>query len=203
MQFDQAAVIGVFGANGAGKSTLMDLIAGKVDPTSGRVQVKGHGLGSIRRDERNRLVRHHAQPHLAQPQTGRLAAMRLWPRDWISIAREAVRDLVRRKAPVGDPQVFVYDEPPLEPPYGALLFDRFVHLRDKGNLVFFSAHPHTHWHLKAIRDVCDRYVFIEHGRPSFLNSFEEFMSHPGVADYLRPLKIARDAQGVGQTFQSN
>ena len=164
MQFDRAEVIGVFGSNGAGKSTLMDLIAGKVDPTAGQVQVKGHRLNSIRREERKRLVRHHSQPHLAVPQAGRFQAMVLNPRDWFLIARELMQDLVRRKAPVGTPQVFVYDEPPLEQPYGGLLFDHFVKLRDQGNLVFFSAHPAEPWHLREIQSVCDRYVFLEGGR---------------------------------------
>ena len=194
MRFDRAEVIGVFGTNGAGKSTLMDLIAGKVDPTAGQVQVRGHALNSIRREDRKHLVRHHSQPHLAVPQAGRFRAMVLSPRDWFVAARETLRDLVRRKAPSGGPQVFVYDEPPLEQPYGGLLFNRFVNLRDQGNLVFFSAHPYEPWHLDAIQDTCDRYVFLAGGRPTLMESFEEFMSHPNVIDYFSGLKFMRDAK---------
>lgn len=194
MRFDRAEVIGVFGANGAGKSTLMDLIAGRVDPSAGQVQVRGLALDSIRREDRRNLVRHHAQAHLAAPQTGRLQAMVLSPRDWLVATRETVRNLLRKKAPGGDPQVFVFDEPPLEQPYGGLLFNRFVQLRDQGNLVFFSAHPYEPWHLKAIQDICDRYVFLEGGRPTLLNSFEEFMAHPSVVDYFSGLDFVRRAR---------
>jgi ABC-type multidrug transport system ATPase subunit len=185
----QPAVIGVFGPNGAGKSTLMSLIAGKADPSTGQVLVRGLPLGGIRRQQRARLVRYHAQPHMAQAQAGWSGvAMALRPRDWYLDARELWRDFWRGSAPPGGPHIHLFDEPPLEPPYGGLLFDRFAQLRKQGHLVMFSTHPSEPWHLKLIKGVCDAYVFVQDGELRFIDSFEQFMADPDVADYLGALR---------------
>lgn len=189
LAFEKAEVIGVFGPNGAGKSTLMDLMAGRIDPTDGHVKVRGHALRTIRRDERRRLVHHRCQPRLAAPQVGRFEPLVLRPRDLYLSAREALLDLTRRPAPEGVPQVHIFDEPPLEQPYGGLVFQRFDRLRSEGGLVLFSAHPSEPWHLQRIREVCDRYLFVQEGRLTLMNGFDEFMAHADVVDYLSALKF--------------
>lgn len=195
LAFERAEVVGVFGSTGSGKSTLMDLMAGRVDPTDGQARVRGHDLRTIRREQRRRLVHHRAQPRLAAPQAGRAQALALRPRDLYHSAREAVLDLVRGPAPEGGPHVHIFDEPPLEQPYGGLFFERFRRLRSEGALVLFSAHPFEPWHLQRIREVCDRYLFVQEGRLTLLDSFQEFMGHPDVADYMSGLKFlqAEDA----------
>jgi ABC-2 type transport system ATP-binding protein len=187
--FEKAEVIGVFGPNGSGKSTLMDLMAGRIDPTEGQVKVRGHGLRTIRREQRRQLVRHLCQPRLAAPQVGGLQPLVLKPRDLYLSARESLLDLLRGPAPQGGPQVHVFDEPPLEQPYGGLFFERFRRLRSEGALVLFSAHPFEPWHLARIEEVCDRYLFIQDGSLTLLNGFHQFMAHPEVIDYMSGLKF--------------
>lgn len=187
--FESAEIIGVFGPNGAGKSTLMDLMAGRIDPTHGQVEVRGHALRTIRRDQRRKLVHHRCQPRLAASQVGRFGPLVLRPRDLYLSAREALLDLTRHPAPEGNPQVHLFDEPPLEQPYGGLVFQRFDRLRSEGGLVLFSVHPSEPWHLQRIREVCDRYLFVQEGRLTLMNGFDEFRGHPDVVDYLSALKF--------------
>lgn len=187
-EFSRPQVIGLFGANGAGKSTLMQLIAGELDPTSGGVQVHGHDIRGIRRHERQRLVRYHPQPQMDKAQKGRVAAIALHPVAWFRSLREVFNDMLRRRPPAGGPHVYLYDEPPLAPPYGGLLFDRFASRRQEGHLVIFATHPEKAWHLNLIRGVCDRYVFMLDGQPRFFDTFEDFMADADVADYLAAMK---------------
>ena len=44
LQIDPGEIVGLIGHNGAGKSTTLKMIAGLVEPTSGRVQVMGHDM---------------------------------------------------------------------------------------------------------------------------------------------------------------
>lgn len=56
--------------------------------------------------------------------------------------------------------------------------------------MLFSAHPFEPWHLASIRDVCDRYLFVHNGRLSVMHSYDEFMRHPDVVDYMSALAFA-------------
>src|SRR5689334_397411 len=44
LQIAAGEIIGLIGHNGAGKSTTLKMIAGLIEPTSGRVQVMGHDM---------------------------------------------------------------------------------------------------------------------------------------------------------------
>ena len=46
LQVPQGGVYGFLGPNGAGKSTTMKLLLGLVKPTSGRMSVLGHPVGT-------------------------------------------------------------------------------------------------------------------------------------------------------------
>ena len=197
LAFEKAEVVGVFGSTGSGKSTLMDLMSGRAEPTAGQAWVRGHDLRTIRREQRRRLVHHRSQPRLATPQAGRAEGLVLRPRELYRSAREALLDLMRDPAPEGGPHVHIFDEPPLEQPYGGLFFERFDRLRSEGALVLVSAHPYEPWHLELIREVCDRYVFVQEGHLTLLNTFDDFMAHPDVADYMSGLKfVLNEAEGL-------
>src|SRR5215216_6517568 len=44
VDIDPGEIVGLIGHNGAGKSTTLKMIAGLVEPTSGRVEVMGHDM---------------------------------------------------------------------------------------------------------------------------------------------------------------
>lgn len=201
LALERAQVVGVFGSNGSGKSTLMDLIAGRVTPNAGLIKVHGHALHAIRRDQRRRLVHHLCQPHLAAALPGEARAWTLNPTHLFVSAREAWLDRKRNEAPGGGPQVYIFDEPPLEPPYGGLFFERFRTLRSQGCLVLFSTHPSEPWHLQSVRDVCDSYLFMQDGSALVFGSYETFMGHPEVIDYMSALAFVRDG-GEGKSRAS-
>ncbi len=46
LEVAEGACIGLVGHNGSGKSTLLQLIAGRLRPSSGRIEVDGHDLGT-------------------------------------------------------------------------------------------------------------------------------------------------------------
>jgi ABC-type multidrug transport system ATPase subunit len=193
--FDRPEVVAVFGPNGAGKSTLLDLMAGRVDPQQGRVQVHGHALQRVRRRERRLLVHHLRQPRMATRQADRFEAMALNPVDWVRAGREMLLDAFRGAAPAGGPRVYLFDEPPLEPPYGGLFIERYRQLRAQGHLVLFTAHPGSVAHLQLIGEVCDRCLFVDGGRAQVFDSYAAFLREPFMRDYLRPLNLGEPAVG--------
>jgi len=54
-ELEAGGVLAITGASGSGKSTLLGLLAGLDRPSSGRVVLDGHDLGSLSEDQRARL----------------------------------------------------------------------------------------------------------------------------------------------------
>jgi ABC-type branched-subunit amino acid transport system ATPase component len=52
LEIERGTVTGIIGPNGAGKSTLFNVLAGILEPDSGRVSLKGRSLLGLRPDQR-------------------------------------------------------------------------------------------------------------------------------------------------------
>lgn len=108
-QIDRGDQVAVVGPNGAGKSTLMKLIAGIIDPDSGKVEVYGHGpddhicIGFV--PQRNQIDFSFPVTVEEVVMMGRVGRIGLfhWPkrRDWSivhdSLDRVNATDLARRQ----------------------------------------------------------------------------------------------------------
>jgi len=178
-------VVGLLGANGAGKTTTLHILLGLILPTAGRVELFGQqpranakaalrrvgfaspealmdwrltvaenlriyaGLYGVARDAAAAMIERFELEPLAHQAFGEL-----------SLGQQTRAGLAR--ALLHDPDLLVLDEPTasLDPDIadktrGLLLQVR----RERGLAILYSSHNMT-----EVEDVCDRVVFVHHGR---------------------------------------
>jgi ABC-type multidrug transport system ATPase subunit len=165
---DQPSIIGVVGPNGAGKTTLFEMMTGSNAPSSGRVYVAGTDIHRVKYRERDRLAIHYHQSY----QVRRF--------------RKLVPSVLLEKSPTSAPMVHLFDEPQfnLQDGYIGFMLDFFRRLRGEGRVVFLCLHPTERYHLEILREVCERFVFVERGRISLHPNFAALEADATVAAYM-------------------
>lgn len=170
-EIGEAAVVGVMGPNGSGKTTLFELITGSNQPTGGTVRCLGKNIHDVRYRERDRLAIHYHQSY-------------------------QVRRFARRKPaflmqPAGSdyPIVHLFDEPQFntQDGYIGFMLDFFKRLRRDGRLVFVCVHPNEPFHLEIMRDICERFIFVNAGNLTRADDFDALTAQPAVREYLGKL----------------
>ena len=166
---DAPTTIGMLGANGSGKTTLFELITGSNFPNAGRVLVGGQNIHRVRYRERGRLAVHYHQSYQVR-----------------KIKRTAPSFLLER-ASRESPLVHLFDEPQfnLQDGYIGFMLDFFRRLRGEGRAVFVCLHPNESYHLDILREVCERFIYVERGRISLHAGWNELAADARVAGYLR------------------
>ncbi len=168
---EEPAIVGMMGPNGSGKTTLFELITGSNRPTAGRVYSCGTNIHEVKYRERDRLAIHYHQSY-------------------------QVRHFKRTKPsflmkPAGSdyPVIHLFDEPQFntQDGYIGFMLDFFRKLRAEGRLVFLCVHPNEPFHLDILREICERYIFVQKGRLSHAPDFETLISQDAVRDYLGDL----------------
>jgi ABC-type branched-subunit amino acid transport system ATPase component len=168
---EEPAIVGMMGPNGSGKTTLFELITGSNAPTAGRVMCAGQDIHDVRSNERDRVAIHYHQSY-------------------------QVRHFQRRKPnflmqPAGSdyPMIHLFDEPQFntQDGYIGFMLDFFRKLRSEGRLVFLCVHPNEPFHLDILREVCERYIFVNQGRLSEAPSFDALLNDSAVVTYLGAL----------------
>jgi ABC-type branched-subunit amino acid transport system ATPase component len=161
----------MMGPNGSGKTTLFELITGSNLPTAGRVVCAGQDIHDVRSTERDRLAIHYHQSY-------------------------QVRHFHRRKPnfllqPAGSdyPMLHLFDEPQFntQDGYIGFMLDFFRKLRSEGRLVFLCVHPNEPFHLEIMREVCERYIFVNQGQLSMAPNLDSLLSDNVVLSYLGAL----------------
>ena len=174
------AIVGVMGANGAGKTTLFELITGSNRPSAGRVLVAGQDIHQVRYRERGRLALHYHQSY-------------------------QVRSFQRRKpafllehAASEQAQVHLFDEPQFntQDGYIGFMLDFFRSLKADGKLVFVCLHPNEPFHIELMREICERFVFVQNGRLTHAGSLDEMAANAPFRDYLGKLAPLAGALAV-------
>jgi len=200
-------LFGFLGPNGAGKTTTMRMIAGILQPTSGRVEIGGADLAVDPISAKNRLGFIPDRPFVYDKLTGaeflRFVAA-LYGQDGESVERrmDELLDLfeltpwkdelvesyshgMRQKliissALVHRPDVIVVDEPMvgLDPKGQKFLKDLFRSFVDRGGTVLMSTHT-----LEVAEQMCDRIAIIYEGRILASGTMTEIRAaHPTAGD---------------------
>jgi ABC-2 type transport system ATP-binding protein len=166
--FAEPAIVGMMGANGAGKTTLFELMTGSRTPTSGRVRCLGQDVNTVKRRERDRLAVHYHQSYQVRRVT------RTKP------------DALLAAAVSRTPVVHLFDEPQFstQDGYIGFMIEFFRRLRRDGRLVFVCLHPTETYHLDILRELCERFVFVDGGRAWEIPDFPSLLADPRVRAYL-------------------
>lgn len=167
-RFDRPEIVGIMGPNGAGKTTLFEMIAGSNAPSTGRVLVGGQDIQRVRYGERDRLAIHYHQSYQVRRFRKTRPALLLEP------------------SASAYPLVHLFDEPQFntQDGYIGFMLDFFRRLRGEGRLVFVCLHPTAAFHLDILREICERFLFVDGGMVAAYPSFETIMAEPRVRTYL-------------------
>jgi ABC-2 type transport system ATP-binding protein len=180
-------IYGFLGPNGAGKTTTIKMIAGTLQPTSGRVVIDGHDM-AVEPEEAKRVVGFIPdRPFLYEKLTGmeflqfmaglygvnsnrfRQRAETLlelfelidWRNELVESYSHGMKQrLIMSAALIHRPRVLVVDEPMvgLDPRGARLVRNIFRRLKEEGVAVFVSTHT-----LPIAAELCDRIGIILHG----------------------------------------
>ena len=165
---DEPAIVGVMGPNGSGKTTLFELITGSNLPTTGRVRVDGQDIHRVRYRDRDRLALHYHQSYQ------------------VRAFRRTRPAFLLERAQSDSPRVHLFDEPQfnIQDGYIGFMLDFFRALRRRGRLVFLCLHPHEPFQVEILREMCERFIFVERGRLTHAPDFASLRANPAVAAYL-------------------
>ena len=170
----KSKVVGMMGPNGSGKTTLFELITGSNRPSAGEVICHGKNIHNVKYRQRDRLAIHYHQSY-------------------------QVRHFARRKpsllmdeAGADYPMIHLFDEPQFntQDGYIGFMLDFFAQLRAEGRLVFVCLHPSEPFHLEIMREICEAYIFVRHGRIAHAPNYQALLEVDGVRDYLGELATA-------------
>jgi ABC-type multidrug transport system ATPase subunit len=165
---EKPEIVGVMGPNGSGKTTLFELITGSNTPSAGRVLVAGQDIHRVKARSRDRLAIHYHQSY----QVRRF--------------RKLKPDFLLETAKSAYPMVHLFDEPQFntQDGYIGFMLDFFRRLRSEDRVVFLCLHPTERYHLEILREVCERFVFVEKGRISLHPNFAALEADARVSAYL-------------------
>ncbi len=172
-EINQGEIFGVFGKNGSGKTTLLKILAGIIEPTSGKIEITGWN------NVRNLFVGH--EPNLYKYLSVK-ENLELWARLWgKKISENDIKKALeffeierflnhkifelsqgtRRKVSFSkflliEPQIFIVDEPfsNIDDKGKEKLVELFLKAKSEGKTVIFSS-PDTNTYLKP-----DRFIIL-------------------------------------------
>lgn len=173
-EVSKPCVVGVMGPNGSGKTTLFELITGSNLPSAGRVLINGQDIHEVRTKERDRMAVHYHQSYQVRS------------------FQKNKPDFMLAHADSASPMVHLFDEPQFntQDGYIGFMLDFFSKLRNNGKLVFLCLHPNEPYHIDILRQVCERFIFVQKGVVSEAPDFDTLAREEKVRAYLGALAPA-------------
>lgn len=202
-------IMAFLGPNGAGKTTTLRMVGGLLEPTGGRIEVKGHDLARSPIEVKRIMGFIPDRPYLYEKLTAReflvffgglygvppdrassrgKELLRLFDlTDWSdelieSFSHGMKQRLVMASALLHEPEVLVIDEPMvgLDPRGARMLKNLFRGLRDRGVTILLSTHT-----LSVAEEICDRVAIIHKGRLVSVGTVEDLrvLSHRHEAGF--------------------
>jgi ABC-2 type transport system ATP-binding protein len=202
-------IMAFLGPNGAGKTTTLRMIGGLLEPTGGRIEVKGHDLARSPIEVKRIMGFIPDRPYLYEKLTAReflvfsgglygvppdrassrgkellhLFGLTDWSDELIeSFSHGMKQRLVMASALLHEPEVLVIDEPMvgLDPRGTRMLKNLFRGLRDRGVTILLSTHT-----LSVAEEICDRVAIIHKGRLVSVGTVEDLrvLSHKHEAGF--------------------
>jgi ABC-type ATPase involved in cell division len=174
--FEAPEIVGMMGPNGSGKTTLLEIVAGSNVPDQGQILCGGQDIHRVKYRERDRLAIHYHQSYQVRSFKRTRPSFMLEP---------ALPDY---------PMVHLFDEPQFntQDGYIGFMLNFFRRLRREGRLVFVCLHPKEQFHIDIMREICERYIFVNGGAVTMAPDFKTFVQHEPVRAYLGRLLTASD-----------
>jgi ABC-2 type transport system ATP-binding protein len=214
LQVPSGVIFGFIGPNGAGKTTTLRMMAGVLQPTSGRILIGGRDLAREPEAAKRMVGYVPDRPYIYDKLSGReflelvaalyeLGSETAWPArlaallelfglaEWgdelvESYSHGMKQRLVMCAALLPRPRALVVDEPMvgLDPQGAKLLKELFRAEARRGTTVFMSTHS-----LQVAEEVCDELAIVQAGRLIFRGTVEELRAQTGEKGNLETIYL--------------
>jgi ABC-2 type transport system ATP-binding protein len=206
LQITAGEIIGLIGHNGAGKSTTLKMIAGLVEPTSGRVQVMGHDMQKESIKVKQQIGYLPEESPLYEAMTAQqyllfFSELYQMPRQKALKRIDQLLDSLelpekhkltgefskgmKRKTAIArtllhDPELLILDEPSsgLDPLTSFFIIHYLTTLKREGKTIILSAHNLFH-----VETICDRVGIIKNGKLLVFDKMDVIRSRLGKREY--------------------
>lgn len=206
LHISQGEIVGIIGHNGAGKSTTLKMIAGLIEPTSGRIKVMGRDI----QKEGVKIKKHIGYLPEESPLYEAMTAQQylLFFSELYQMPRQKALTRIdqllnslglpeknkltgefskgmKRKTAIArtllhDPDLLILDEPNsgLDPLTSFFIINYLKSLRKEGKTIILSAHNLFH-----VETICDRVGIIKNGKLLVFDTMEAIRAKLGKREY--------------------
>src|SRR3989338_1005349 len=219
LSFDvqEGTITGLLGPNGAGKTTTIQMILDLITPTSGVIKIFGLPMQKHREETLGKI--NFSSPYVALP-----GNLRVWENLYTFARLYGVKDIAKKiddladffnirsllsrmtsslstgqltrlnltKALLNDPRLLLLDEPTssLDPDIADRTRQMFLKIqKEKGISILYTSH-----NMAEVEEICDRVIFIQHGKLKDDGTPEDIIMKYGRKDLNEVfLHIARES----------
>jgi ABC-2 type transport system ATP-binding protein len=206
LQVPDGEIVGIIGHNGAGKSTLLKMMAGLVEPSSGRVIVMGRDIQKEGVKVKKQIGFLPEDSPLYEAMTARqyllffselyqmprkqalaridslLDSLDLAQKDQLTgeFSKGMKRKTAIARALLHDPGLLILDEPNsgLDPLTSLFILNYLKTLKQQGKTIVLSAHNLFH-----VESICDRVAIFKNGRMLVFDRMEAIRARLGKREY--------------------